>query len=460
MHRANAITLLLLVALVTSWLGQALIGPPQPDGAPENLWLPLQVQAQHDGETIHLRLRLPSRNEHRYHDVLRFDGEAWQVLGADQHPELFGEERVAMLLDDGKVPEFSRFGGYLLIGDGTRFMPGAADEDDVAEHPLLGQELGLSDVRKHLPNTRLGSWDAPVSAEALRAQREAGYFLDLWHWRGDRGGPVSVSDDMHVAEHRYGDSGRSAYGTNWDGDAEQPRYMLDPNRHGAAGLRWQDFENGNIDWSSEPWLSEETALPFNPDHDWQAGDTLPRRMLRQPDGSRGQIAARSQLQDGWREVVLSRSLDTGEPLEDKILKPGGAYTVAFAVHSEGATGRHHHVSLPFSLALDRPADIPVTQMDGDTPDWSEPGRTITLFYPGQVNWPRITGPRHAGAQSVAEGIPVRARHDARKLALYGVEAETETGVLWNWAASLLLGLLLLGVLPWSLGRPVAREQAS
>lgn len=460
MHRANAITLLLIVALITAWLGQALIGPPQPDRAPENLWLPLQVQAQHDGETMYLRLRWPSQHEHRYNDVLRFDGSDWQVLGASDHPELLGEERVAMLLDDGAVPDFARFGGYLLIGDGTRFMPGAADEDAVSEHPLLGQQLGLSDIRKHLPDTRLGSWDAPVSAEALRAQREAGYFLDLWYWRGDRGGPIDVSDDMHVAEHRHGDSGRSAYSTNWDSEAEQPRYMLDPERHGAAGLRWQDLEDGAVDWSSGPWLGRERAIPFDPEYDWQDGDTLPRRVLREPAGSRGQITAQSRLRDGWREVILSRKLDTGQPLEDKIIKPGGAYTVAFAVHADGAGGRHHHVSLPFSLALDRPADIPVARIQGDTPDWTEPGRAITLFYPGQVTWPRITGPRHAGAQAVAEGTPIRARHDERKLALYGVETEAETGALWNWAASLLLGLLLLGILPWSLGRLDAREQAS
>lgn len=459
MHRASAIALLLLIGLITAWLGQALTGPPQPAGAPEDLWLPLQVQAQHDGETIHLRLRWPSRHEHRYHDVLRFDGSEWQVIGADEQPGLFGEERVSMLLDDGAVPDFARYGGYLLIGDGTRFMPGAADEDAVGDHPILGGELGLSDIRKHLPDTRLGSWDAPASAEGLQAQREAGYFLDLWHWRGDRGGPANVGDDLHVAEHRHGDSGRSAYSTNWDDDTEQPRYMFDPERHGAAGLRWQDLEDDSVDWSARPWLIEGMAAAFDPELDWQEGDTLPRRVLRQPEGSRAAITAKSRLQDGWREVLLSRALDTGAPLEDKILKPGGAYSVAFAVHSDGATGRHHHVSLPFSLALDRPADISVARMDGDTPDWSEPGRTITLFYPGQVNWPRITGASHAGADAVAEGIPVRARHDEHTLALYGLEAEAGGMVIWNWAVTLLLGLLLLGILPWSLGRLGEGEHA-
>ncbi|MCK8517250.1 ethylbenzene dehydrogenase-related protein [Methylonatrum kenyense] len=460
MPRANAIALLLFVALATGWLGQAMIGSPQPDGAPTDLWLPLQVQAQHDGETVHLRLRWPSRHEHRFHDVLRFDGENWQAIGADDYPELFGEERVAMLLDDGGVPDFARFGGYLLIGDGTRFMPGAANEDAVAEHAFLGGELGLTDIRKHLPDTRLGSWDAPVSAANLEAQREAGYFLDLWHWRGDRGGPADVSDDLHVAEHRHGDSGRSAYSTNWDDDAEQPRYMLDPDRHGTAGLRWQDLEEDSVDWSARPWLIEDTAVAFDPEHDWQEGDTLPRRVLREPEGSRAAIMAKSRLRDGWREVILNRKLDTGEPLEDKTLRPGGSYTVAFAVHSDGATGRHHHVSLPFSLALERPADITVTRMDGDTPDWTEPDRTITLFYPGQVNWPRITGSGHAGADAVAQGIPVRARHDEHKLALYGLEAEAETAVIWNWAVTLLLGLVLLGILPWSLGRLDDREPSA
>ncbi len=442
MPTPRAITLLLLVGLLTAWLGQSLIGPPRPDGSPDRLLLPLQVQAAHDDERILIRLRWPTPEAHRYHDVLRFDGERWEVLGAGDAPGL-GEERVSMMLDDGGVPEFARYGGYLLIGDGTRFMPGAADEADVEAHPILGQELGLSDIRKHLPDSRLGRWDEVPSTTALEAQRAAGYFLDLWHWRGDRGGPVNVVDDLHVAEHRHPDQGRSSYGTNWDDERGQPRYMFDPERAGQRALHAGQFDTDGMAPADTRFLTPDNRLDFDPEHDWQPGDTLPRRFLREADGSRADIEGHGGWENGWREVVFSRALDTGNPLEDKVIRPGGQYSVAFAVHSGGATGRHHHVSLPLSLGLDRPADIPVQRMPGGRPDWSRESREVMLFYPGQVNWPRITGPRHAGAEAVDQGIPASARHDAYQLALYGVEAEAEDAVVRRWLISVGLGLLFI-----------------
>lgn len=442
MPTPRAITLLLLVGLLTAWLGQSLIGPPRPDGSPDRLLLPLQVQAAHDRERILIRLRWPSPEAHRYHDVLRFDGEHWEVLGAGDAPGL-GEERVSMMLDDGGVPGFARYGGYLLIGAGTRFMPGAAEEADVEAHPVLGQELGLSDIRKHLPDSRLGRWDEVPSTTALEAQRAAGYFLDLWHWRGDRGGPVNVVDDLHVAEHRHPDQGRSSYSTNWDDERGQPQYMFDPERAGQRALHAGQFDTDGMAPADTRFLTPDNRMDFDSGHDWQAGDTLPRRFLRAGDGSRADIDGHEDWEDGWREVVFSRALDTGNPLEDKAMQPGGRYTVAFAVHSGGATGRHHHVSLPLSLGLDRPADIQARRMRGGRPDWSRESREVLLFYPGQVNWPRITGSRHAGAAAVAQGVPASVRHDAYQLALYGVEAEAEDTVVRRWLITMGLGLLFI-----------------
>lgn len=459
MSRSLSTVILLVIGLVTAWLGQGLSGPPAPEGTPDRLLLPLQVQAAHDGERIHLRLRWPAPDRHRYHDVLRFDGERWEVIGAGDPDDLFGEERISMLLDDGSVPDFARYGGYLLIGEGTRFMPGAAPEEAVENHPVLGGELGLSDIRKHLPDTRLGGWAYLRPAEQRRAQQQAGYFLDLWHWRGDRGGPVATADDLHVAEHRHADQGRASYTTNWDDTRDQPRYMFDPDRHQRAALRWETLREHGVRWDEGPWLTPDSAVPFDADHDWQPGDVLPRRVLREPDGSRADIHTRSRWADGWREVEFIRALDTGNPEEDKALKPGGLYTAAFAVHHLGATGRHHHVSLPVTLGLGREADIPVVAFDSGEPSWKQAPVELTLFYPGLVNWPRITAGSHAGAAAVAEGIPVRARHDEWQLTLYGLEAEAESGIRRGWILTLLSGLLLIAVFALALHRAISREAA-
>lgn len=450
---------------LAGWLliavGQAVIGPPQPDGAPHQLTMPLQVQAAHDGEHIHLRLRWPTPAVHRFHDVLRYDGEQWEALNAGDAGAL-GEDRVSVMLDDGSVPAFARYGAYIMIGDGTRFMPDAADAEAVEAHPWLGVEKDLSDVRKHLPETRQAvGWAQVVSPDSLRAQRQAGYFIDLWHWRGDRGGPLGVADDLHVAEHRFGDSGRSAYLTNWDEARAQPHYMFDPQWQGYRALDWDDVAGGRIAFDDGAFLAPERRAAFDADHDWQPGDTLPRRALRDPEGARAAIAARQRAEDGWREVVLSRALDTGHPEDDKALQHGGRYTVAFAVHRDGAGGRHHHVSLPFTLGLGRDADIASVRLaESEAPDWSQPVREITLFYPGQINWPRVMARSHAGREAVAAGQPLRARHDEMKLALYGVEAEAAGLVVPHWWLSLFAGLMLVAATGMGLQHALRRQDAA
>jgi len=460
-NRELPVFLLLLAGLVTAWLGQAVLGPPQPKGAPSQLLIPLQVQAAHDDERIHLRLRWPAPRPHPHHDVLRFDGQGWEVLGAGDGDAPLGEDRLAMMLDDGGVPGFDRYGGYMLIGEGIRSMPGAASEQAVTGHPVLGQELGYSDIRKHLPATRDGGWDKPRSAEALEAQRKAGYFIDFWHWRGHRGSGMGTADDMLVADHRHSDSGRSSFATNWDDDLHQPRVMFDPASRGAPALDWAKLAAGELTPEDEPWLTPDNTVAFDPGHPWQRGDTLPRRLLRQAQGSRGDIAARATWSDGHYDLVLSRALDTGNPLEDKALKPGATYNLAFAVHREGASGRHHHVSLPLTLGLERDADLvssPVQQAGGNgQPDWQQQALEVTLFYPGQITWQRITGSSHGGAAAVRAGMPVRARHDEHQLSLYGLEAEAEIRVRSGWMVNVLLGLMLILAFGFVLHQQIARS---
>ena len=60
--------------------------------------------------------------------------------------------------------------------------------------------------------------------------------------------------------------------------------------------------------------------------------------------------------------MWTRPLDTGHPADDKILKPGGVYTVGFAVHDDNVTTRFHHVSLPLTLGLGAKADIKATKV--------------------------------------------------------------------------------------------------
>ncbi len=426
------------LAWVTQGTGVVENDPERNISIPDDLTMPLQVQAAYNGNEVFFRYRWPAERPGIHHDVLVREGNEWVRKGRGvpgSEPDGLHEDRVTMLMDDGSVPQFGRYGGYLTVGAGAAGFTDEAPEE----------------VTKSLPATRmdLGDWASRQAPETLQAQREAGYFLDLWHWRAHRSNPLDVSDDQWVGEARSGDEGRSPYSTNWDGDAGEPLWMFSQELTDMTAMRWEDIESGALDFDSRYYLAEAFAVPFDPEHDWQEGDVIPRRLLREPAGSRGDIRVHGEGRwaDGYWDVTLARALDTGSPLDDKILRDQGLYSVAFAVHRDATGGRWHKVSHPYSLGMGREdSDLTANRFQGRSPDWSNDWKEVTLFYPGQVNWPLLVSRAHAGAEDIAEGSPVRSRHSEKQLALYGVEMEFNDAIIRQWGLTLFAGLLaMLGV---------------
>lgn len=417
---------------------------------PETLTMPLQVKAAYDGDNIYFRYRWPAERPGIYHDVVVYRNGQWERIGASvagPQPQGMYEDRVTMLVDDGRVPEFEKYGGYITVGDRMRFFTDEASKDEVGAHPYLGQEKNQTDIRKHLPETRTNpaDWTTVIPETELAAQRRAGYFLDLWHWRAHRSNPIDRSDDQVIAEARYGDTGKGPYFSNWDSDKKQPRFMFDPARAGKAALDWNDFENRRLGFDDLYYLREDEAKPYDPDHAWKEGDTLPRRVLRTGEGSRADIAVhgKARWRDGYWDVTLVRAMDTGQPEEDKAFLDSGKYTVAFAVHRNAFGSRWHYVSFPYSLGVNRGADFQAVRFDGDAPAWSQDWYEVQLFYPGQVSWPRVNSERHAGVEDVGRGVPLKFRHSEIQLAHYGIETEFADAVQRQWWYTLVAGLLLI-----------------
>lgn len=446
--------LLLLGGVLLSWLthGSGVVrdDPERNISVPRTLTVPLQVRAAYNAERVFINYRWPADRPGLFHDVLVYEGGKWVVKGRatpGSQPDGMHEDRVAMMLDDGGVPEFARYGGYITVGDGILTFTKEASEDEVKAHPYLGGTLGQEEVSKSLPGTRsdVGDWASLRPEEVLKAQRQAGYFLDLWHWRSHRANPIGMSDDQMIAEVRGGDGGKSSAGTNWDADARQPRLMFDAAAVGHKALKWDDVAAGRIDQESVYYLVEGQAVPFDPQAGWAEGDTLPRRFLRQPDGSKADIRVQGQGRwaDGHWNVTLSRALDTGHPLDDKVLREHGMYDVAFAIHRHATGGRWHYVSLPMSLGLGRDADLTAVRFEGAEPAWDGAAREVTLFYPGQVSWPHLKSQAHAGAAAIDRGLPVQTRHSVEQLTHYGIEAEFAQEIRRQWLWTLFSGLALI-----------------
>ena len=418
---------------------------------PSELTMPLQVKATYNGRDMFFRYRWPARQPSIYHDMLKFEGGKWVRYGASvagPQPQGIYEDRVTMLVDDGSVPEFARYGGYIAVGDRMRFFTNEAKAAEVRAHPYLGGKKKQTEVGKYLPATRrdINDWASVVPEDELAALRKGGYFLDLWHWRAHRSSPIDASDDQFVFDARYGDAGRGPFADNWDPAKQLPLFMLDPQKNGGRrALNWNDLTQRKLGFDDVYFITEATAVPFEAGIAWQEGDTIPRRLLRAPDGSHGDIkvAGKARWRDGFWDVTLRRAMDTGNAADDKILVDKRVYDVAFAVHRDSLGSRWHYVSLPFTLGLNRDADIAAARFDGDEPKWDQPWKDVTLFYPGQVSWPHLNSRRHAGAEYIKQGVPVKYRHSEIQLAHYGVEAEFADAIRQQWLLTLGSGALLI-----------------
>jgi hypothetical protein len=311
---------------------------------PDELLIFMRVKAAYNNETMFFRFELPTAEPAWYHDYWVYEeGGRWRRQGrspAGREPELIYEDRISFFLDDGRVPEFGKWGGFVTVsGDAMRFFTREARGEQVTQVPRFSKQ---DDVRKWLPDTRTDphDWRSIKPDEELEALRRAGYFLDLWHWRAHRSNPIGWSDDQYILDYRWSDEGRGPYATNWDDALARPAYMFDPEKTGQHAMRWEkvkeqayaqhDYMRYALILGSEQ--IEGNAVPFDPERDWRPGDVIPRRLLRAPAGSRGAIRANGIYRDGSWHVDLWRALDTDSPLADKILYHGGLYHVAFAAH--------------------------------------------------------------------------------------------------------------------------------
>lgn len=448
----------MFLALALAWIfnGQGSIKDDQERdiAIPTTLEIPLQVRVAYNAERIFFQYRWPAQRPGIHMDVYKFEGGKWVEYGENKpgpQEHVFLEDRVAMMVDDGGVPEFAHYGGYVTIGGGLDSFSNAATGKDVEAHPYLGKNKKQAVVTKYLPLTRerAQDWSSVVPQERLEVLRKAGYFLDLWHWRGHRSNVLEFSDDQHIAELRAGDPGKSGWSTNWDKDSKQPKYMFDPARTGRIANSWQDLSSGKVGQDDPYYLSAATMVAFDPNQAWKEGDVLPKRVLRDFEGSMADIrtvGGRGRWKDGFWEVTLSRAMDTGDALNDKAFAEGKVYNLAFAVHRNATGRRWHYISLPFSLGLSREADFNALRFDGETPAWTHAWHEAKLFYPGQVNWPLLVSKFHPGQSQIKQGIPVRHHHNERQLAHYSIEIEFLDQIKMQWRMTLLAGLFMfLGV---------------
>ncbi|HJV26496.1 MAG TPA: ethylbenzene dehydrogenase-related protein [Aromatoleum sp.] len=342
-------------------LGEKLVkgGPLEPSPVKgKSGYKDVKVQAAYDSKNAYLRFQWKTDNafpgtEHQY---LRFDGHEWKVFG---YPKLdkpvqdgaemgIYEDRMSVMIDDGKVPGFAQQGCWLTCHNGQRDMPKQFTKDEVAANALL-QEIKKNDVRKYLPETRTdpSDWKTGKSVAEVEKIKAAGGFLDLIQWRAHRSNPVGMADDGYVLEFRLGDAGKDMFSGNADPKTHQPKYMWD-----AAKVGYKSITVDKLHQADHFLIREKNAVPFDPNAGWKEGDMVPDYLVSRADasGSAADNNAIASWKDGVWTVVMIRPLALTNA-DDKALKPGTVYNVGFAVHDDNITTRGHQVSFVKTLSL-------------------------------------------------------------------------------------------------------------
>ena len=324
----------------------------------------LKIQAAYDAKNAYLRFQWKTLNPYpgTEHQYLRYDGKEWKVYGYPKldkivqdgkEPGIY-EDRMTIMIDDGKVPGFAQQGCWQTCHNGQRDMAGQFTADEVKANALL-TAIKKSDVRKYLPATRTdpSDWKTGKSVEEIAKIKAAGGFVDLIQWRAHRSHAVGMADDGFVLEFRNSDAGRDMFGSNADPKTHAPRFMWDEKKTGYKSITAAQLRKGD-----HFLIREQNAVPFDPNAGWKEGDLIPDYVISREDarGSAAENNAIASWKDGTWTVVVVRPLGLAND-DDKALKDGGVYNVGFAVHDDNITTRGHHVSFVKTLGLGAKADI-------------------------------------------------------------------------------------------------------
>ncbi len=338
----------------------------------KNGHIDMTVQAAYDDKNAYLRFQYKTNNpNHPGNDYpgYRFDGKEWKAYGGMRLNKnvLAGktgvvyENRVNIMLDDGKVPGFAQQGCWLTCHTGERDMPKEPTKAEVEANALM-QAIKKSDVRKFIPGTRTNpmDWSTGKSLEEIAKMKANGEFLELMQWRSHRSDKVGAADDGFVLEYRNFDAGKNHFSSNMDGKTKLPKFMFDPAKFGGKAFAASDYGS-----KKELILIQGVnAVPFDPNAGWKEGDILPQYVLSAADatGSAADNKAISEWKDGVQTVVFIRPLGLTNA-DDKALEPGGVYNVGFAIHDDNMTGRGHHVSYTKTLGIGTKADITAVKLN-------------------------------------------------------------------------------------------------
>jgi len=150
---------------------------------------------------------------------------------------------------------------------------------------------------------------------------------------------------------RYGDAGTSAYSHNRIADKSRPKYMeTAPTDYADAMFLTQDeIDAGECVGDPVTGVSDVDAATYWPNYVALTA-VVPERIMRHPDGSRGDIEFGAQWSDGQWTAEFARDLNTGAD-DDIQFTPGEEYVFNVAAFENARHGYEHRTSDTYTLVF-------------------------------------------------------------------------------------------------------------
>jgi hypothetical protein len=172
--------------------------------------------------------------------------------------------------------------------------------------------------------------------------------LDVWYWMRARTDPVFRCDDM-VADSvsLRGDSGQGTWRTNRRDGTFVPFYIAQRTNGDLSPAKFV-YDYGIYGQVFNPCDTTNPAslLPWNDERDPEP-DYVPAYVVKYPTGSRGDVKAKGEWDEGRWSVEMRRAMRTGQPDEDVAFYPGRSYNFTVAVMNGSKT--IHSGSVPLIL---------------------------------------------------------------------------------------------------------------
>jgi len=176
--------------------------------------------------------------------------------------------------------------------------------------------------------------------------------FDAWYWMRARTDPVLRCDDMYMDSTGFhGDDGIGSWSVNLRGNGFVPKFIARGTNAGLSPAKFV-FDPGLFGRALTPCdtVNPASLLNWNDPRD-PAADYVPGYLVREPTGSRNDVKAVGDWDDGKWQVEMRRALNTDDVLNDVAFNVDKTYIFTIALMN--GSGVYHSGSVPLTLRFRR-----------------------------------------------------------------------------------------------------------